>query len=273
MKAGDIIPTGCGVMGILNVTPDSFYDGGKYNETDAAVKRAFKMWEDGADIIDIGGQSTRPGSKPVSIECERERVVPVIKKIKGLGKKILISCDTSRPEIAREALESGAVMINDVTGFENKKMRVTAAEHKASIVIMHMQGDPETMQDKPEYNDVLKEVKHFLYKRADLCIREGIKKENIVIDPGIGFGKSREDNLKILANTEYFANDYPVLIGASRKSFLKDLLGIEVKERLAGSLAVAGYCSFRRVGMVRVHDVKETVETISVTEELIKRKL
>ncbi|MEA3506768.1 MAG: dihydropteroate synthase [Elusimicrobiota bacterium] len=273
MKINEIAPGRCGIMGILNVTPDSFYDGGRYSDRTRAVKRAFEMAEEGADIIDIGGQSTRPGSSPVDTDTERERVVPVIKELKKAAGDILLSCDTSNLQIAREALDAGADMINDVTGFENKDMRDTAAEHDAAVVIMHMRGRPETMQNNPSYGDVLEEIKSFLYERAGLCREAGVKKENIMIDPGIGFGKIMEDNLKILANTAYFNGEYPLLIGASRKSFLKTLLGLEVAERLSGSLAAALYCCADKVDMLRVHDVKETAEAVSVTEELIKRKL
>ncbi len=272
MTINDIAPGRCGIMGILNVTPDSFYDGGKYNNTARAVKRAVKMKDEGADIIDIGGQSTRPGSKSVDSVTEGERVIPVIKELKSSVGGLLISCDTSRPEIAREALEAGADMINDVTGFKNKKMRVAVADYNVMAVIMHMQGTPETMQQKPVYGNLLKEVRGFLYERARFCVQDGVRKKNIIIDPGIGFGKKPEDNLNILANIKYYAENYPVMIGASRKSFLGALLELEVEERLAGSLAVAGYCATHRVKILRVHDVKETVEAVSVTEELTKRK-
>jgi dihydropteroate synthase len=254
-------------MGILNVTPDSFFDGGKYFNPKDALERARLMIQQGADIIDVGGESTRPGSSEVPIEEEINRVSTIIKQIKD-NFSVKVSCDTSKPEVAAEAVASGADMINDVRGFRDPLMRKVAAETGAFVCIMHMRGNPDTMQNKPHYSDVLAEIKDFLYNQARVCEEDGIAPENIFIDPGIGFGKTLEHNLKILANADYFNEKYPVLIGASRKSFLDKLLGIPVEERLPGSLAVAGFCVLKNVSILRVHDVKETKEVIEVIRAL-----
>ncbi|MBN2406912.1 MAG: dihydropteroate synthase [Elusimicrobia bacterium] len=271
MKIRDITRGRAAVMGILNVTEDSFYDGGKYLEQGPAAARAREMLAEGADIIDVGGESTRPGARGISGEEEISRVIPVIDMIAGeTGAKI--SCDTSKRRVAEEALKHGAVMINDVTGFADPGMRKTAAAYDAAVCIMHMRGTPRDMQDDPSYEDVLPEIRDFLYERAALCEGDGISPENIMIDPGIGFGKTLEHNLKILANIEYFCGRYPVMIGASRKSFLQMLLGIPKQERLSGSVAAAVYSAMGGASVLRVHDVKETKEALRLVEALREKR-
>jgi dihydropteroate synthase len=273
MKIYEITSGRPAVMGILNVTSDSFSDGGDYLNTERAFERACRMAEEGADIIDVGGESTRPGALKVSAAEELDRVIPVIKKINSeLDTKI--SCDTSKAEVAREAAAAGAVILNDVTGFTDPAMRKVAADTDAAICIMHMQGDPETMQNNPVYEDVLAEIREFLNTQAELCAEEGIDPENIIVDPGIGFGKTLEHNLKLLANIESVSSGYPVLVGASRKSFL----GMLMKEsrppdkRLAGSLAVASYTAVKGVSILRVHDVLETREALDVIQNIMERE-
>lgn len=255
------------VMGVLNVTPDSFYNGGKYFKLKDALQRAREIAADGADMVDIGGESTRPGSEPISKDEELERVIPVIEKIKS-DIDIKISCDTSKSEVAEAALKAGADMINDVCGFGDPKMRKVAAEYNASICIMHMEGTPQTMQENPVYGDVLSEIKEFLHKRASLCEEDGISHQNIVIDPGIGFGKTLEHNLEIIANIKYFTDKYPVLVGASRKSFLGAILNAPVDGRLAGSISVSCWLSLQGVKILRVHDVKETKDAIKIIQKI-----
>jgi len=257
------------IMGILNVTPDSFSDGGRYFNLENAVEKASQMVNDGADIIDVGGESSRPGAGAVTLEEELKRVIPVIKEI-SKNLKVKISCDTYKHEVAKEALEHGADMINDITGFRDTQMRKVAVDFNASICIMHMQGAPHTMQENPEYENVLRQVKDFLYQQARICQEEGIDPDKIIIDPGIGFGKTLEHNIEILANIEYFSGKYPIMIGASRKSFIEKILGEPIlpDKRLSGSLAVATYCCLKDVSILRVHDVKETRDVIKVTKSL-----
>ncbi|MFC2061427.1 dihydropteroate synthase [Elusimicrobiota bacterium] len=271
MKISELPNNPSAIMGILNITPDSFYDGGKFIDPDHALKQAEEMAGQGADIIDIGGESTRPGSGEISVEEELARVIPVIKKIKE-KLNIKISCDTSKHQVARKALESGAEMVNNVTGFIDPEMRKAASDFDAAVCIMHMKGTPRSMQNSPDYDDVLEEIRNFLYRQAELCEDEGISGDNIIIDPGIGFGKTLEHNVKILANLEYFSGRYPVMIGASRKSFLGMLLGTPVEERLPGSLAVAAHCVEKDVRVIRVHDVKETKETVDLIKTLKEKE-
>lgn len=260
------------IMGILNITPDSFSDGGKYYTLKDAMKRVEEMLSEGAEIIDVGGESTRPGSDRVSLEEELRRVIPLIRNIKQ-NFDLPVSCDTSKWEVAREALNSGADMLNNVTGFTDPRMRQVAKDFSSMICIMHMRGTPRTMQDNPVYNDVVADIKSFLYQQSMICEEEGILHNNIVVDPGIGFGKRLEDNLKIIANIKEFAEDYPVMLGASRKSFIENALGVDSKpsERITGSLAVAGYAALEGVSILRVHDVKETKQITEITN-LIKEK-
>jgi dihydropteroate synthase len=271
------------IMGILNVTDDSFYDGGKYfNESDIRC-RIDEIIEEGADIIDIGGMSTRPGSKPVSIDKELSRVLPAIKyaksvidsKIKEKGfykKNTLISCDTYRSEVARHAIAEGADIINDISGltFDGNMAAVVAASG-AGLVIMHIKGTPENMQENPVYDDVVDEVYDFLYSRAEYAVEAGIGRDRIIIDPGIGFGKTVEHNISILQKLSDFTSmGYPVLIGASRKSFIGKLLGgnkDEIKpanERLYGSISAAVISYVNGADILRVHDVAQTAEALKI---------
>lgn len=270
MKTDEIVFKVPAIMGILNVTADSFYDGGRYMNRDCALERARQMVREGADIIDVGGESTRPGSSGVPLDEELRRVIPVISSISE-ELDIKISCDTSKPEVASQALQAGAHIINDVTGFSNPEMRSVAASHGAVVCVMHMQGTPRTMQESPSYIDVVSEIKDYLYMRAGLCEESGIDRSSIIIDPGIGFGKTLEHNLRILSNIGSFSGKYPVMIGASRKSFLENLFGDPPRQRLAGSLAAAGYTALNGVSILRVHDVIQTYQTVRLVK-LLKEK-
>ncbi len=257
---------GCIVMGVLNVTPDSFSDGGKFFDTDEAIKQGLKMAEQGAAIIDVGGESTRPGSKPVSVEEQIGRVEPVIK---ALSAKIdvVISIDSREFEVAGAALDAGAAIINDVTALSDERIGKLAAEREVPIVLMHMQGEPRTMQVEPKYDDVVGEVLEFLLERTKLAQQFGIPRERIFIDPGIGFGKRLEDNLLLLKNIDRFvATGYRVLVGTSRKSFIGKLTGKEESaERLFGTAATVALCAYAGVSIARVHDVAEMVEVVTIT--------
>jgi dihydropteroate synthase len=263
--AADII-----IMGILNVTPDSFYDGGYYFDKDKAYARVERMVSEGADIIDVGGMSTRPGSLPVSAEEEIERVIPVIEHIKK-NYDILISADTYRSEVAGKAIDAGAHMINDISGLSmDKNMKEVVAASGVSLVIMHIRGTPENMQKNPEYKNVIDEIYDYLEDRTGIAVDSGIKPEKIIIDPGIGFGKTLEHNLEIINKiSEFKALGYPVMIGASRKSFIGGILDLPAGERLEGSLAAAVYSVINGINVLRVHDVKETLRAVSVAKSII----
>jgi dihydropteroate synthase len=257
------------VMGILNVTPDSFSDGGRYADHDAALRRALEMVEEGAAIIDIGGESTRPGSQPVSVDEELRRVVPVIERLAARS-QALISVDTSKPEVMRAAVAAGAAIINDVYALRAPGALEAAAASGAAVCLMHMQGEPRTMQLDPTYVDVVREVREFLQARMDACARVGIGAERLLLDPGIGFGKRLEHNLALLAAIPRLAIDgRPVLIGVSRKSMFGALLGRDVAERGAGSLSVATASVLAGARIVRTHDVRATVDAIKVATALL----
>jgi len=259
--------TGCIVMGVLNVTPDSFSDGGQFFDTDRAIEHGLQMAADGAAIIDVGGESTRPGSAPVTTEDQIKRVIPVIKT---LCEKINvpISIDTYKVEIARAALELGAAMINDITALSDDRMAELAAGQKVPTVLMHMQGTPKTMQIEPRYDDVVGEVLQFLVSRARRAEQLGIEKNMIFIDPGIGFGKTLEHNLLLLRSiNKFIATDYRVLVGTSRKSFIGKITGREKPtERIFGTAATVALCAAAGVSIVRVHDVAEMVDVVKVAE-------
>lgn len=268
------------VMGVLNVTPDSFSDGGKFAAHRAAVEHAHRMAAGGADIIDIGGESTRPGSDTVPVQEELARVLPVIEALVrgGDGRPPLpvpLSIDTRKPEVAEAALLTGCTMVNDVTAARDSRMVDVLRKHShAAVVLMHMQGEPKTMQAEPHYEEVVGEVTSELAMRAASLEATGIARERIVLDPGIGFGKRLSDNLEILNRIDAFKElGYPVLVGASRKSFIGSLVtgGAAVaapEARLCGSLAVAAWCHQHRVELVRVHDVRETVELFRILDAL-----
>lgn len=267
------------VMGILNVTPDSFSDGGKFFSIYDAVNHALRMQNEGADIIDIGGQSTRPGAKEVTIEEERARVIPVIEKLVRKI-KIPISIDTCKSEIAKEAIKLGVKMVNDVTALRgDKNLARIVAHYNVPVCLMHMRGEPRNMQENPSYNDVVKEVSIFLKERADYAISSGIKKDKIIIDPGLGFGKrtgkGKEDNCEILRCLSEFKDlGYPIMVGPSRKTFIGNVCGkdtqLPVSERLEGSLAAACLAVFNGADIVRVHDVKETRRCIDLIDCIIR---
>ena len=252
----------CHVMGILNVTPDSFYDGGWHFDSDKAKSRVEQMIAEGAEIIDIGGESTRPGSKPVSVEEELGRVIPIIEFITSVS-DIPISIDTQKAEVAKKAVEAGACVVNDVGGLRDQEMIQAVAEMKIPVIIMHMQGTPENMQKNPQYDDTVQDIKNWLEDRIKAAELAGIKRSDIIVDPGIGFGKNLKHNLEILGGLEEFKDmSGGVLLGASRKSFIGFLTGAEDSDRLTGSLAAAMIGATSKVDLVRVHDVKETRKAI-----------
>jgi len=247
------------IMGILNVTPDSFSDGNKYFNADLAVKHALKMISEGADIIDIGGESTRPGAAKVDTKIELERVIPVIEELRKQS-DIPLSIDTSKAEVAEKALQAGASLLNDISAlqFDADMIKVLRKFPEVPVIVMHMQGTPETMQENPYYEDVIEEILSFYEERIKFCEENGISRERIIIDPGIGFGKRQEDNLTILKKiTEFKCLGLPVLLGASRKSFLGNIYKSSSSERLTGSLAAASYAFQNDIEIIRVHDVLE----------------
>src|SRR5438132_299212 len=256
------------IMGVLNVTPDSFSDGGEFFGTDAAVERGIQIASEGADLIDIGGESTRPGADPVSAEKELDRVIPVIER---LHTKIdtPVSIDTSKSEVASAALDAGASIINDITaGRADEKMLHLAAERKAAVVLMHMQGEPRTMQKNPQYGDVVTEVADFFRQQYTRALECGVDPMSIAFDPGIGFGKTPEHNLLLLKNLERLrVHGRPLVIGVSRKSFLGKLFGSnEVNDRLAPTVALTSILRRRGADIMRVHDVKENIAALRITE-------
>jgi len=258
------------IMGILNVTPDSFYDGGKYSIWDRAVQRAEKMLEDGADIIDIGGESTRPGAESVSLEEELDRVIPVIEAIRDFP--IPISIDTYKAKVAAEALKHGASIVNDISGLRfDPEMAKVVAKYNVPVIIMHIKGTPRDMQKNPHYENVVEEIKNYFIKQIDYAISFGIKRGNIILDPGIGFGKKLEHNIEILRNINEFKKlGFPLLIGHSRKSMIGMILdGIPPEERLYGTLAISSYCIMNKVHIIRVHDVKEHVHLRKILEAIV----
>lgn len=252
------------VMGILNTTPDSFSDGGQFNIVSVAVDHALQMIEQGADMIDVGGESTRPGAAPVSLAEEISRVIPVIEKIRQQS-SVFISVDTSKPEVMRQAVAAGADMINDVLALQALDAVETCAQLKVPVCLMHMQGEPRSMQTHPQYDDVVTEIKTFLQQRANVCLQAGIQPDNIVLDPGFGFGKTLQHNLTLLKHLDMF-NDlgYPLLVGLSRKSMIGKILDAEVDDRLYGSLAAAVLACSKGARIIRVHDVKPTVDAVRV---------
>jgi dihydropteroate synthase len=259
------------VMGILNVTPDSFFDGGRYLSSEAALVRARQMIQDGAAIIDIGGESTRPGSEPVDETEEIRRVVPVVEAI-ARESDVAISIDTNKPAVMRAAIDAGATIVNDVCALQEPSALDVVARARAAVCLMHMQGDPKTMQHEPHYVDVVGEVTAFLRERVVACEAAGIDRSRILIDPGIGFGKRLEHNLALLAATRVIANaGVPVLIGVSRKSMFAALLGRAANERLAGGVAVATAAVLAGASVIRTHDVRETVDAVNVATALRKQ--
>lgn len=260
------------IMGVLNVTPDSFSDGGQFLDFRSALARGKEMSSQGADWIDVGGESTRPGAEPVSVEEEIRRVVPVVEGLAREG--IKVSIDTQKPEVARLALEAGAQMVNDVGGLRLGAMRQVVAEHSCEVCIMHMPGDPTTMQSKTSYQNVVLEVSEYLTEQANLAEADGIAREKIILDPGIGFGKTVAQNLEILGNVDQFVKlGYRVLIGASRKSFVGKVLGTELEplapeDRLVGTLVAHLYAQMGGARILRVHDVVEAKQACEMAQAI-----
>lgn len=258
------------IMGILNVTPDSFSDGGRFFEKEKALEHSVFMIESGADIIDIGGESSRPGSESITVDEELSRVLPVVEWIRKRF-DIPISIDTVKSEVAKAALDAGALIINDISALNaDSKIAELAAEYKAYLILMHMRGTPKNMQENTSYDDILSEISDFLTDAAHRAVNSGVHKNRIIIDPGIGFGKSAEGNYVILKNLDRFLKlNYPLLVGVSRKSFIGKALDLEVDERLEGSLAAACYAVLNGADIVRVHDVGETKRALSIIERIV----
>jgi dihydropteroate synthase len=257
------------IMGILNVTPDSFSDGGHFFSADSAVQQARKMIAAGALIIDIGGESTRPGAQSVPIEEEKQRVLPVIKAVHKEFPDTIISVDTSKPEIMATAIESGARLVNDVTALSQPGALEVVANSKVAVCLMHMQGEPRSMQNDPQYQNVVDEVKDFLKSRIDACIAAGIERDRIIVDPGFGFGKTLTHNLLLLKHLHQFKElGVALLVGMSRKSMVGAILEKPVNERLIGSISLATLSSWLGADILRVHDVEPTIEALKVVNAL-----
>ena len=258
------------VMGVLNVTPDSFSDGGRFSDIDAALRHSRRLVEEGAAIIDVGGESTRPGAAPASSSEELDRVIPVIRAIRRES-PVFISVDTSKPEVMQAAVEAGADIINDVRALGEPGALEAAARSRAGICLMHMQGEPRTMQQAPHYRDVVAEVHDFLHRRLDAATAAGVARERLVADPGFGFGKRVADNLELLKQLgQLGALEVPLLVGLSRKSLLAKITGRDVDHRVAGSVALASIAVLNGARIVRAHDVAGTVDAIRVAAAVIK---
>jgi dihydropteroate synthase len=258
------------VMGILNVTPDSFSDGNRYSSTEAALARAARMVEDGAAIIDVGGESTRPGAQAVDEAVEIARVVPVIEGI-AAASNIAISIDTSKPRVMAAAVAAGACIVNDVYALRAPGARAFAAASEVGVCLMHMQGEPRTMQDSPHYDDVVAEVGEFLVHEREACVRGGIARDAIALDPGLGFGKGLVHNLTLLKSLAHFAAlGSPLLVGVSRKSFIGRILGRPVDERLSGGLGLAALAVSQGARIVRTHDVAATRDAIGMVSAVLQ---
>lgn len=260
------------VMGIINATPDSFYSKSRVsNDVEFAVKMAQDMIKQGADILDIGGESTRPGSEPITLEEEINRVVPVIKAIREFNKDVLISVDTYRAKTAREAIEAGADIVNDISAmqFDDDMIKVVK-EYNVPVILMHIKGTPKDMQQNPYYDDVIKEVEDYFIERINFANRNGISKEKIIIDPGIGFGKNYQHNMELIKNIDYFSKlEVPILLAVSRKSSIGIALGnVPPEDRLEGTIAVTCYASMKNVDIIRVHDVLQNKRAIMMMEAI-----
>jgi len=257
-------------MGVVNATPDSFSDGGRFADSTAAIAHGRALVADGADIVDVGGESTRPGAVPVGLREELERTIPVVSALAGDG--VIVSVDTMKPEVAAAALDAGARIVNDVGGMRDPDMRRVAAERGAGVVVVHMQGEPRTMQDNPVYADVVGEISEFLRDRCSAVVDAGVDPESIVVDPGIGFGKSVEHNLVLLDRLgELAAVGYPVVVGASRKRFLGTITGrSRPEERDLASAVAAGLAIDRGAAVIRVHDVAMTLEAARIAWAIVR---
>lgn len=257
-------------MGILNVTPDSFSDGGQYNSEKEAVKEALKMVQEGAEIIDVGGESTRPGAEAVSLDEELGRTIPIIEALRNEWDGA-ISIDTSKPEVAHEAIQAGANIVNDVTGLKDPEMVLVCRDGEVGVVVMHMKGTPRTMQESPSYNDVNGEIKHFFQQQYEMLTLAGIPDHRICFDPGIGFGKTVKNNTDILSNlTQLQVEQRPLLIGLSRKSFIGKLLESDaIDDREWSTVALTAYCRKQGAMLHRVHAIKENYEAIRMVEAIM----
>ncbi len=258
-------------MGVLNVTPDSFSDGGKFFKRSDALAQAVRMAEDGADIVDVGGESTKPGAAAVTAREEMRRVIPVIKMlVKNV--KLPVSIDTYKAEVAEAALSEGASVVNDISGFRfDGKIAKVTAKYKAGAVLMHILGTPRDMQSNPAYRNIVKEITAYLKESAGIALSAGVKKECIMLDPGIGFGKTTEHNLLLIKKLGEFRKlGYPVLMGPSRKSFIGKILNLPAGKRLEGTLAAVSACVLNGASVVRVHDVKETVRAVRIIDAINK---
>ena len=257
------------IMGILNVTPDSFFDGGRFSDCSKAVERCIELEADGSDIIDIGGESTRPGAAEITVDEEIARTVPVIRAV-AERVRIPISIDTRKAPVARAALEAGASIVNDISALGDPEMAAVTAAHGAAVVLMHMQGTPETMQKAPRYKDVVREIKAFLESRICHATKNGIHERGIVIDPGIGFGKTLAHNLEILRRLYEFTElGPPLLVGPSRKSFIGAVTGADVAARLSGTTAAVVASILKGAGIVRVHDVHEIRQAVDIVDAIV----
>ena len=257
------------VMGVLNVTPDSFSDGGRYLAPAVAAERALQMVEEGADLLDIGGASTRPGAAAVSLDEECRRVLPVVERL-AKSVRVPLSIDTSKAEVAERALALGAAIINDVTALrDDARMSRVVARHRAAVILMHMAGTPQTMQRRPHYRHVVSDVAAFLRKAAEAAQEQGIERSRILLDPGLGFGKTVTHNLQLLRHLDAFVSlGFPVVIGPSRKSFIGKTLQVDVEDRLAGTLACVVRAVLGGAHVVRVHDVRPAVQVITMLEAI-----
>jgi dihydropteroate synthase len=257
------------VMGIVNVTPDSFSDGGEFLAADAAVAHGRELLAAGADIVDVGGESTRPGAAEVPADEEIERVLPVVEALAGEG--ATVSIDTSKAVVAEAALEAGAAIVNDVTALADPRMAPVCAERGPEVILMHMKGTPRTMQDDPVYADVVTDVRDFLAARIGFALEAGIAEERIWVDPGIGFGKRVEHNLELIARLgELSELGRPIVVGASRKTFIGRVTGRDVSDRLGGSIAAVVLGLSRGADVLRVHDVAETLQAVRVAERILE---
>lgn len=257
------------VMGIVNVTPDSFSDGGKYSSVDLAVEHALQLIAEGADILDIGGESTRPGADPVGLDEELRRVVPVIEALSKVT-TVPLSIDTYKPEVMRAAIEAGADIVNDICALREDGALEVVANSNAGVCLMHMQGIPQTMQINPQYTDVVNEVKQFLIDRVEACLAQGVARERIMLDPGFGFGKTTAHNVALIQHLDSFTKlGYPLLVGLSRKSVLGKIAGGDEQQRLHAGLAASVISVMKGAKIVRVHDVKATVDALKVVAAVL----
>tara|TARA_B100001540_G_scaffold127111_1_gene113371 strand:- start:1522 stop:2304 length:783 start_codon:yes stop_codon:yes gene_type:complete len=257
-------------MGVLNLTPDSFSDGGFFNDPDKALSHCLKMISEGADIIDIGGESTRPGSNPVSIDKELDRTIPIIEKIRSTS-NCVISIDSYKSIIVEAALNAGANIVNDISGltFDNKMAKLLA-KHNAPFILMHIKGRPKSMQRNPNYNNLIKEILSFFRKQISTAKSAGIDTSNIILDPGLGFGKKIEHNFEIIRKLpQICAMGFPVLVGPSRKSFIGETLNLPINQRIEGTMASITASIINGARIVRVHDIEETRRTVAITEKII----